>query len=57
MDAYEHGFFDGPGMTMYFLMYDVELIRVQWMSCCGAMLENRGRCLEMFLYSVPQCPT
>ena len=57
MDEYEHGFFDGPGMTMWFLMYDVEVVRVQWMSHCGAVLENMGRFLEIFLYSVLQCPT
>ena len=52
MDMNEHSFLDGPGMTVNFLMHDVENVWVQWMSYCGAVLVDRGRCLEMFFDSI-----
>ena len=34
---YEHGFLDGPGMIVYFLMHYAELFRVHEVSCGGAV--------------------
>ena len=50
---YEHSFFDGPGMTMYFLVYYADVFRVHWMSCGCAVMEYWGRGLEMFLTLSP----
>ena len=38
----EHGFLDGPGMTVNLLVYNIELIWIHWMSCCDAVLVNGG---------------
>ena len=46
------------GMTMlYFLVYKIEIVRVQWMTCRCAVDEDWGRGLEMFFNPFPQCPT
>ena len=34
---YEHCLFDSPGLALDFLVYDFELIRVQWVPCGGAV--------------------
>ena len=41
---------------MYFLVYNTETARVQWMSCRCAVVEDWGRGLEMFIDPIPQCP-
>ena len=48
MNMDEHGFLDGPGMTVNLLVHNIEMFWIQWMSCCGAVLVDGG-CLEMFL--------
>ena len=48
--------FDGPGMTMYFLVYNVEVVWVQWMTCGWAVVKDWGRGLEIFFNPFPQCP-
>ena len=35
--TYEHCLLDGPGLALDFLVYDIELIGIQWMSCGGAV--------------------
>ena len=35
--TYEHCLFDSPGLALDFLVYDVELIRIQWVPCGGAV--------------------
>ena len=52
MNTDEHGFLDGPRMTVNLLMYNVEMFWIQWMPCCAAVLVDRGGCLEMFFNSV-----
>ena len=47
----EHGFFDGPGMTVDLFMYYVELVWVHWMSCGGAVMVYWGGGFEVFLNS------
>ena len=49
LHTYEHGFLDGPGMVVNFLVYYTILLWVHGVSCGGAMQVNGGRCLEMFL--------
>ena len=34
----EHGFFDGPGMTVDLFMNYVELVWIPWVSCSGAVV-------------------
>ena len=50
----EHGFLDGPGLHVNFLMYYAELVGVHWMSCGGAVEVYVGGGIEMFLNSFPQ---
>ena len=40
--TYEHGFLDCPGLAVDFLVHNVKLIRVQWMSCSGTVLMYWG---------------
>ena len=40
--TYEHGFLDCPGLAVDFLVHNVKLIRVQWMSCSGSVLMYWG---------------
>ena len=54
LNADEHGFLDGPGLHVNFLMYYAELIGVHWMSCVGPVEVYGGGGLEMFLNSFPQ---
>ena len=49
LHMYEHGFLDGSGMIVYFLMNCTELFLVHGVSSGGAMQVDGGRCLEMFL--------
>ena len=49
LHADEHGFFDGPGMTVDLFMYYVELVWVHWMSFSGAVVVYGGGGFEVFL--------
>ena len=42
LDTDEHGFFYSSGLAVNFLVHDVELVGVQWMSCCSTMEVYRG---------------
>ena len=42
INTYEHSLLDGPGMTMYFLVYDIEIVRVQWMTGGCVMVKDWG---------------
>ena len=44
-----HGFLDGPGMAVNFLVHYVELVGVNGMSCGGAVVEYGGGGFEVFL--------
>ena len=37
LDMDEHGFLDGPGMAVYFLVHYVKAVWVHWMACGGAV--------------------
>ena len=37
MDTNEHGFLYSSGLTVNFFMHNVELVRVQWMSCSSTV--------------------
>ena len=50
----EHGFFDGPGMTVDLFVYYVKLVWVHWVSCSGAVVVYGGRVFEVFLDSFTQ---
>ena len=50
----ECGFLDGPGMAVDLFVHYVELFWIHWVYCGGAVKVDRGRGLEMFLYSLPQ---
>ena len=52
----EHGFLNGPGLAVYFLVDNVELVGVHGVSCGGAMKMYGGGGLEMFLNPFPQGP-
>ena len=52
----EHGFLNGPGLAVNFLVDNVKLVRVHGVSCGGAVkMYGRGG-LEMFLNPFPQGP-
>ena len=34
---YEHCLLDSPGLALDFLVYDIKLIRIQWVPCGGAV--------------------
>ena len=48
----EHGFLNGPGLAVNFLVYYTELVGVHGMACGGTVLVYGGRGLEVFLDSV-----
>ena len=48
----EHGFLDGTGLAVNFLVYYTELVGVHGMACGGTVLVYGGRGLEVFLNSV-----
>ena len=48
----EHGFLDGPGLAVNFLVYYTELVGVHGMACGGTVLVYGERDLEVFLDSV-----
>ena len=37
MYTYEHCLLDSPGLALDFLVYDIKLIRIQWVPCGGAV--------------------
>ena len=49
----KHGFLYSPGLIVDFFMHDVEVSRVQRMSCCGAVEVYRGGGLKVFLDPLP----
>ena len=50
----EHCFLDGPRLHVNFLMYNVELVGVHWMSCGGAVEVYGGGDFKMFFNPFPQ---
>ena len=50
-----HGFLDGPGLDVYFLMNYAELAGVHGMACGRTVEVYGGGGLEVFLDSVTQC--
>ena len=50
-----HGFLDGPGLAIDFLVDYAELVGVHGMACGGTVEVYGGGGLEVFLYSVTQC--
>ena len=52
--ADKHGFLNGPGLAIYFLVYNVELVGVHGVSCGGAVKMYGGGGLKMFFDSFPQ---
>ena len=52
----EHGFLNGPGLAVYFLVDNAELVGVHGVSCGGAVKMYGGGGLEMFLNPFPQGP-
>ena len=50
-----HGFLDGPGLAVYFIMNYAELVGVNGMACGGTVEVYGGGGLEVFLDSVTQC--
>ena len=47
-----HGFLDGPGLAVNFLVNYAELVGVHGMACGGTVEVYGGGGLEVFLYSV-----
>ena len=50
----EHCFLYSSGLAVDFLVHDIELIGIQWMSCCSAVKVYWGGGFLMFLDPVSQ---
>ena len=50
----EHGFLDGPGMTVDLFMNYVELVWVHWVSCSGPVVMYGGGGFEVFFTLSPK---
>ena len=50
----EHCFLYSSGLAVDFLMHDIELIGIQWMSCCSALKVYWGGGFQMLLDPVSQ---
>ena len=50
----KHSLLDGPGLAVYLLMNNVELVAIHGVSCGVTMVVYGGGGLEMFLDSFPQ---
>ena len=47
LNTNEHGFLYCPGLAMDFLVHNVKLIRIQWVSCCGTVYMYWGGLLDV----------
>ena len=56
LNADKHGFLNGPGLAVYFLVDNVKLVGVHGVSCGGAVNMYGGGGLEMFLNPFSQGP-
>ena len=54
LHADEHGLFDGPGVTVNFLVHYVELVWVHGVSCSGAVVVYGGGALKCSLILSPK---